>query len=413
MGLIIRLKKDLLFWALVNFLIVALLGVLMRYKIAFEFPYFSQKHLQHAHSHFAFYGWLSHIVIVLLTKFYRDVFTEHVVRVIERFVFLGLFLSYGMLISFLYQGYGLYSILFSTLAFLNTIIIAFYFFHYLFPHIKSIQSVRWILLAFFYNLISSLGTFYLGYIFSSGKVDQNIYLASVYYFLHFQYNGWFFLACLGLFFRWGEISGISWKIPRTVFIFLGCFVFPAYLLSVLWWELPIYLYGLAGISAIMQLVGLGILSVWIRPYYSNLIKDSRIRFCFTIVVLALWVKYILQFSSLFPDIAQWAFGVRPVVIAYLHLNFLNILSLSVILFLFLTEYLRLTRIGLGYLWYFIAVISLNEVVLGMQGVFSVVYWSIPHARIVLFLLSILLTSSVFLLLKHSLNNRDKDDLNHI
>lgn len=45
------------FWlrfSVINLLIVALLGTLMRYKIGFEFPFFNQKNIQHSHSHFAF-----------------------------------------------------------------------------------------------------------------------------------------------------------------------------------------------------------------------------------------------------------------------------------------------------------------------------------------------------------------------
>jgi hypothetical protein len=39
------------FWlkfSLINLLIVALIGLLMRYKIGFEFPFLDQKHLQHS-----------------------------------------------------------------------------------------------------------------------------------------------------------------------------------------------------------------------------------------------------------------------------------------------------------------------------------------------------------------------------
>ena len=60
------------FWlkiSLLNLLIVAILGLLMRYKIGFEFPFLDQKHLQHSHSHFAFSGWISHTLMVLMVYF--------------------------------------------------------------------------------------------------------------------------------------------------------------------------------------------------------------------------------------------------------------------------------------------------------------------------------------------------------
>lgn len=57
------------FWirlTLINLLIVAFFGVVMRYKIGFAFPYLNQKNLQHAHSHFAFGGWISMMIMVLM-----------------------------------------------------------------------------------------------------------------------------------------------------------------------------------------------------------------------------------------------------------------------------------------------------------------------------------------------------------
>nr|HMP31465.1 hypothetical protein [Saprospiraceae bacterium] len=57
------------FWikiSLLSFLVVALLGTLMRYKIAYDFPFFNQKNLQHAHSHFAFVGWVSQLLMLYI-----------------------------------------------------------------------------------------------------------------------------------------------------------------------------------------------------------------------------------------------------------------------------------------------------------------------------------------------------------
>ena len=42
-----RQNPGFIFFALFNLVIVALLGVLMRYKIGFEFPYLNQKYLLH------------------------------------------------------------------------------------------------------------------------------------------------------------------------------------------------------------------------------------------------------------------------------------------------------------------------------------------------------------------------------
>jgi hypothetical protein len=38
------------------------------------------------------------------------------------------------------------------------------------------------------------------------NIHQNEYLASIYYYLHFQYNGWFFFACMGLLFDFLQLK---------------------------------------------------------------------------------------------------------------------------------------------------------------------------------------------------------------
>ena len=107
------------FWlkiSIINLLLVAVLGLLMRYKIGFEFPFLDQKHLQHSHSHFAFSGWISHTLMVLMIGFLEKRINITDTQFIKKYNFLliaNLICSYGMLISFILQGYGLISILFS------------------------------------------------------------------------------------------------------------------------------------------------------------------------------------------------------------------------------------------------------------------------------------------------------------
>ncbi|WP_300602344.1 hypothetical protein [Niabella sp.] len=43
------ISKTWLQWGLLNLALVALYGTLMRYKIAFDFPYLQQKYLAYAH----------------------------------------------------------------------------------------------------------------------------------------------------------------------------------------------------------------------------------------------------------------------------------------------------------------------------------------------------------------------------
>ena len=103
-------------FSLINFSIVAILGVLMRYKIAFEFPYFDQKNIQHAHSHFAFYGWLTHTLmsLIVLYLFKNEDLSNK--KKYKQLISFNLICSYGMLVAFAMGGYNAFSIFFSVSA---------------------------------------------------------------------------------------------------------------------------------------------------------------------------------------------------------------------------------------------------------------------------------------------------------
>ena len=129
------MKFNAKFWlkfSLVNLLIVALIGLLMRYKIGFEFPFLDQKHLQHSHSHFAFSGWISHTLMVLMICFLekKGIWQEALSRSYKKYPLIliaNLVSAYGMLVFFIIEGYGFFSILFSTLSIVVSCVFAFYF----------------------------------------------------------------------------------------------------------------------------------------------------------------------------------------------------------------------------------------------------------------------------------------------
>ena len=182
---------------LFNLLIVALLGTTLRYKIIFPLPWIDQKHLLHSHSHFAFTGWISQLLLVLMVHFLDQQKQNNTFRKYNRLLLLNLISAYGMLISFFLQGYGPVSIGFSTLSILVS-----YYFAYRFWLDSSSIGINKITLLFFkasliFNILSSAGAFALAFMMANKIVQQNWYLAAQYFFLHFQYNGWFFFACMG------------------------------------------------------------------------------------------------------------------------------------------------------------------------------------------------------------------------
>ncbi|HAV02695.1 MAG TPA: hypothetical protein DCW95_05815, partial [Chryseobacterium sp.] len=180
------------FWmkfALVNFCIVAVLGVIMRYKILFSLPWLDQKHLQDAHSHFAFYGWITTAIYILLTDYLRKTMPNVAMKKYRALIIVNVISAFAMLATFIYGGYFWASIAASTAALLCSFVFAGVFY-------KDTAGLRdaskiWFRSALFFAVISSLGVFNLAYMKMTGTVSQSMYLASEYYFLHFQYNGFF------------------------------------------------------------------------------------------------------------------------------------------------------------------------------------------------------------------------------
>jgi len=185
--------------AFVNLLIVALLGVLMRYKIAYSLPIIDQKNIMNAHSHFAFAGWISQALMVLMVNYLANQSGEKVFNKYRWIFTANLLTAYGMLLSFPWQGYNSISIIFSTLSIFVSYAFAFRFW-------KDISKLKfksithyWFSAALIFSVISSAGPFFLAYMMANNWSHPNLFLLALYYFLHFQYNGWFFFACAGLF----------------------------------------------------------------------------------------------------------------------------------------------------------------------------------------------------------------------
>ena len=398
------MKFDSKFWlkfSLINLLVVALIGLLMRYKIGFEFPFFDQKHLQHSHSHFAFSGWISHTLMVLMISFLekKGIWQETLGTGFKKYnsiLVANLVCAYGMLIFFIIEGYGFFSILFSTSSIIVFCVFAFYFIKDLKLLPADNLSKNWFKAALFFAIFSSFGTFALAYMMVTKNIHQEEYLASIYYYLHFQYNGWFFFACMGLLFSFLDLKASENPFYATVFklFFLSCI--PAYFLSTLWWDLPIWTYILTVIAAFLQVYA------WFR-FLIILVKTKQdwienhpffLRYILLFVGFSLSVKFLLQLGSTIPALSQLAFGFRPIVIAYLHLVLLAILSLFLLFYIYANHLIHFNKqIKIGVIVFSIGVL-LNEMILAIQGITSFSYTVIPYVNEMLFAIAIILVSGI-------------------
>lgn len=400
------------FWlkfSVVNLFFVSVLGLLMRYKIGFEFPFFEQKHLQESHSHFAFTGWISHTLMVLMISYiakkYNELNLVFNTRLYNRIVLANLLCSFAMLISFIIEGYGMVSIVFSTISLLISFVFGFYFIKNCLRLPASNLVTKWFKAAVFFNIISSFGTLALAYMMATKNIYQNEYLASIYYYLHFQYNGWFFFACMGLLYSFFGLEYTQNRVYNTTFklFFMACI--PAYFLSVLWLNLPFWLYIFPVLGAVIQVCAW---FIFVLNLKSN--KDCLqncpyfLKYILFFVAFALSIKLLLQLGSTMPYVSKLAFGFRPIVIAYLHLVLLAVISLFLLFYIYASGYLRAhTPVKYGLVLFSIGVIF-NEVVLAIQGIGSFSYTVIPYVNELLFLAALVMVSGIFMMAFYSLKN---------
>lgn len=384
--------------ALLNLFFVAFIGVILRYKIAFSLPFIDQKHLLHGHSHFAFSGWVTHAIMLLLINYLAAQQHENIIRKYKWVLNANLVTAYGMLISFPLQGYGLFSILFSTLSIFVAYVFAIVYWKDLNRLPQKTVSHWWMKAALLFNAVSSLGAFSLAFMMATKNLHQNWYLAAVYFFLHFQYNGWFFFACMGLATA-KFLPNVSAKVQQKIFwLFAGACV-PAYILSALWLPIPSWAYVIVVLAAFSQAAGWisCILQIKTQLPFIRTIISSKIAWIIALSCIALSIKLLLQVGSTIPGLSTIAFGFRPVVIGYLHLILLGVISLFLLGFMMTEKLIIVNTKALTAIKVFAAAVIINELFLMIQGIAAMTYTPVPLIDELLLAAAVMLFTGIALL----------------
>lgn len=363
------------FWiatSLVNLSIVALLGFTLRSKILFPLHFINYDYLIDAHSHFAFGGWITIAFLNLFT--YALLPPNCQQRKWYHWMKWGILItSFGMLLSFPFEGYGFISISLSTL---------FIFFSYGYSacFIKDMLSVQQkapgsflALGAIICLVVSSVGPFTLAYLLASHNSNAILYKDSIYFYLHFQYNGFFTLSVFALFFNAAYDNADSRSIPKVAKLFawlLLASIIPSFFLSLLWHAdytlikaLAIVGMGLI-IGSLFFFFCLGHSFLLNRIYTSSL---ARI-LCF-LAFLSFVIKSILQTGTIFPGLGNAVFGLRPIIIGFLHLVFLGLATFYILSNYIMTGAFNIQNsfVRLSILVFTTSVI-LQETILLIQGV---------------------------------------------
>src|ERR1035437_9350167 len=105
--------------SLLNLCIVTVLGVILRSKALFELPIIDYNHLLNAHSHFAFGGWVTLALMVLMINALLPESQKK--QPVYQFILWSIFSStWAMLLTFPFTGYNTLSTYISTLFIFTT-----------------------------------------------------------------------------------------------------------------------------------------------------------------------------------------------------------------------------------------------------------------------------------------------------
>ncbi len=357
-----------------NLVIVGILGCILRYLFVDPIPGVNYGYVLHAHSHLAFLGWVFMTLYVLIVYAYLPgAMLEKRGKYTAIFLLLQI-ANMGMLVTFPIMSYALWSIIFSALHALLAMT-------FVWMIIKEVQlnskaehaiSFVWIKWAMILMVVSNLAPFALGPV-SATQGKSSLYYLLIYFYLHFQYNGWFTFAVLGFLLWLLERHRVNTNVRpvEVAFKLKLVAIFPAYALSVLWTEPDRIWYIIGGLSAIVQLVGLMFLIFFVikNKRVLGLEESLILQVLFWVAISAVTCQHVLLLLSAIPEMAGLAFS-RNIVIAYLHMVLLGFVSVLLFLILQKLRIIRLTissKTGLGiFLFAFVA----TESVLVFQGLMS-------------------------------------------
>jgi len=332
------------------FLFVSIAGSIMRLAPFLNLPT-DYKHILHSHSHVAFQGWIYISFYLLITKLYLG---ENIIinKKYKLQLFITIFIITGIMVSFLVQGYAIFSIIFSSLFQLLN-----YWFAYRF--IKDVAkseiakrhpfSVKWIKAALLLMVISTIGPWVIAIISAKGYAGSEYFNTALYFFFHFQYNGWFTFSILGLFFWWLEHQQIKLeKLVSPLYNMMLIAIIPTYSLSLLGMSFGEKLQVVGYFSALLQLMSLIFLIISLKPSYTA-IKALFNQWAFVLLVLsfyAFFLKNILQAASTLPILKQYAFLNKDLIIGYIHLTMIGFISFFLLAILFQLKWLAINKTGI-------------------------------------------------------------------
>lgn len=386
--------------ALLNLAIAAAIGCVLRAFYVVDIPYLRFKSLLHAHSHVAMLGWVFIALLVFLLEDTQDDRS----RRIHRRLFLGVQIAVvGMLVAFPVQSYGPVSITFTAMHLLLSYVLVVMAWRGT-RHWLAAGSRRLVRIAVWLMAVSTIGVWAMGPLLATGLFGTEVYYWSIQFFLHFQFNGWFWFAALALWSRWAETRGAPGLLdPFTIRLWLVSAVL-TFALAIAWSERHWFVIAINSVGVLLQLwagwrTARSILSRQRQLFHKAPLWAWR---CVTYALIGMGLKVLMQTAVAVPAVAILAFTVRNYVIGFIHLNMLGAISMMLFAMALLRGWFvstdRLVRIGLAL---FTSGVLLSEAALFIQGSFFWLGWGmIPGYHWIQLLTSVPMPLGVIMLLVH-------------
>jgi len=358
--------RFLILYALLLFLFSAIYGLVLRYNFAFPTSLVSYKNLLQGHSHVAFLGWGYLAVIYGIFELFipKEKRNSAIYKVTLIVIFTSITL---MLFSFILAGYKAFSIVLLSVFGVASYVLSFRVLKDLSGEGISTKLIKY---GIYYYLISSLATWFLAFVIvTQGKT--NLYYNSVYFYLHFLYNGFFVFALFGLLFKVLKIQKImiSNSLKKHFFIFLNLACIPAYILSILWSTQSITFNVIGFLASVLQLISLIFLLKILKQVLVQIRWSYISKLLLKFAMVAYLLKILAQLASSFPYFVEKSLALKPYfIIGYLHL--FTLAFMSVLLLLILKQlkaiYLNsvISKVGIGF---FLTGIFFTELLLFLQG----------------------------------------------
>lgn len=378
--------------ALIYFVFIALLGVFLRlfHVVDMEFDY---RHLVHTHSHIALLGWVYTAFSILIYKLFLQ--KASIEKKYNRLFWFTQLTVVGMLITFPFTGYALFSILSSSLFIIASYILAYLVFKFTPNQQKTTYAYKCIRMALWYMILSSIGPWSLGGIMATLGSTSDLYRNAIYFYLHFQYNGWFIMGIFALLFYYLEQKNI--QLPKKVFsrffTLMNLGILTTFGISLLWMQPSLWVYILSGIGALAQLIAVGVLLKSISSFKLNFGLFTKA------IILFYGIKLLMQIMGTLPYFADQIAINTDFIIGYIHWIFLGVISPALLLFLKRYNIVSLSKNGM-YL-YFIGFLFTEGLIFYKGTSLWLGYTVVEFYFESLVLVSVILAVSILLIFKQT------------